>query len=105
MLTAIAFAQGTQPAPSGGGLAGLFSSIIFLVLFIAIFYFMLIWPQRRKQRQHRELIESLKRGDEVVTSGGLVGKIKKVDKDTIILEVEEGVSLRVLKDSVIERLS
>jgi len=104
VFTVFAFAQATQPAP-GGGMAGLLPSLIFLLVFIAIFYFMLIWPQRRKQRQHRELIASLKRGDEVITSGGLVGKIKKVDKDTIILEVEEGVNLRVLKESVIERLS
>ncbi len=94
-----------EAAPTGGGMTGIISSVIFLLFFIAIFYFMLIWPQRRKQRQHRELIEDLKRGDEVVTSGGIIGKVKKVDKNNIILEVEEGMTLKILKDAVAERLS
>jgi len=85
-------------------MTGVISSVVFLLFFIAIFYFMLIWPQRRKQRQHRELIEELKRGDEVVTSGGIIGKVKKVNKDNIILEVEESMILRILKDAVVERL-
>jgi len=85
-------------------MGAIISSIVFLLFFIAIFYFMLIWPQRRKQRQHRELIEELKRGDEVVTSGGIIGRVKKVNKDNIILEVEENMTLRILKDAVVERL-
>lgn len=88
-----------------GGAAGLLPSLIFLIFFVAIFYFLLIWPQRRRQRQHRELIESLRRGDEVVTSGGIIGKIKKVDEKTVTLEVGDGVTLKVLKNSVVERLS
>lgn len=88
-----------------GGAAGLLPSLIFLIFFVVVFYFLLIWPQRRRQRQHRELIESLRRGDEVVTSGGIIGKIKKVDEKTVTLEVGDGVTLKVLKTSVVERMS
>jgi len=101
MIVAWALQEG---APAGGGMGGIISSVVFLLFFIAIFYFMLIWPQRRKQRQHRELVENLKRGDEVITSGGIIGRVKKVNKDNIILEVEEGMTLKILKDAVVERL-
>ncbi|MCR4404819.1 MAG: preprotein translocase subunit YajC [Candidatus Acetothermia bacterium] len=94
--------QEAEPA-AGGGLSGLIPTILFLLVFIALFYFMLIWPQRRRQKQHRELLENLKRGDQVVTSGGIVGTVKRVDKDEIILEVEEGMSLKVLKGAIVER--
>lgn len=82
----------------------LIPTLLFLLIFIAIFYFMLIRPQRRRQQEHKALIESLKRGDEVVTAGGICGKIKKVDEDKILLEVEEGVTLKILKDSIMERV-
>lgn len=82
----------------------LIPSLLFLLIFVAIFYFMLIRPQRRRQQEHKALIESLKRGDEVIAAGGICGKIKKVDEDKIWLEVEEGVTLRILKDSIMERV-
>lgn len=97
-------------SPSGimtarkGRVVELISSLLFLLFFIAIFYFMLIRPQRRRQQEHKALIESLKRGDEVVTAGGIFGKIKKVDGDKILLEVEEGITLKILKDSIMERV-
>lgn len=89
--------QGNDP------FGGLLSFILFLVLFGGIFYFLLIRPERRRRQQHQELIESLKRGDKVITSGGLCGVIKRVDKDRVWLEVEEGVTLKLVKDSVVEK--
>jgi preprotein translocase subunit YajC len=77
--------------------------LVFLVLMGAIFYFLLIRPERRRRQQHQELIESLKRGDRVITMGGICGVIKKVDKDRVWLEVEDGVTIKLLKDSVVER--
>lgn len=86
------------------GFSGLIMPLLFLLIFVAIFYFMLIRPQRKRQRQHQDLISNLKRGDEVITAGGICGKVKKIDKDRIWLEVsEEGVTLKVLKDSIVER--
>jgi preprotein translocase subunit YajC len=83
--------------------SGLISTLLFLALFGAVFYFFLIRPERRRRQQHRALIESLKRGDKVVTIGGIVGIIKKVDKDHIWVEVEDGVTLKLVKDSVAEK--
>jgi len=77
--------------------------LVFLVLMGAIFYFLIIRPERRRRQQHQELLESLKRGDKVITMGGICGVIKKIDKDRIWLEVEDGVTIKLLKDSVIER--
>jgi len=99
----IAWALQEAPPPAGGGLGGIAPTLLFLVVLVVLFYFMLIWPQRRRQRQHRELLESLKRGDQVVTSGGIIGTVKRIDKDEVIIEVEEGLSLRILKGSIVER--
>ncbi len=91
------------PAPAGGGTADLLSLVLMMVLFFGIFYFFLIRPERRRRRQHQELLASLKRGDKVITIGGICGTIKKVDKDRVWLEVEDGVTLKLVKDSIVEK--
>ncbi len=88
--TAMAAAGGPSPIPS----------FIMLGLFILIFYFMLWRPQAKKQKEHKRLMESLSKGDEVVTVGGVAGKISKVTDDFIVLEAAEGVELKVQKSSV-----
>ncbi len=82
----------------------IWSLIILLVVFGAIFYFLLIRPQRRREREHRQLIQSLKRGDRVITAGGIYGVIDKIDDDTVILSLEEGAKVRVAKTSVVEKV-
>lgn len=79
------------------------STLFLLLLMFGIFYFLLIRPERRRRREHRELMEDLKRGDKVVTVGGIFGIIKKVDKDRVWLEVEDGMTLKLRKDSIAER--
>jgi preprotein translocase subunit YajC len=81
----------------------LISTIIFLVLMVAVFYFMLIRPQRKRQLEHQRLVSDLKRGDKVITNSGICGVIKKVDRDRIWIEVEEGATLKMVKDSIAER--
>lgn len=81
----------------------IFTTLIFLALMVAVFYFLLIRPERRRRQQHQELVESLKRGDKVITMGGICGVIKKVDKDRVWLEVEDSVTLKLVRDSVIEK--
>jgi preprotein translocase subunit YajC len=85
------------------GLGQLLPSIFILMLFVVMFYFFFIKPQRQRQKKHQELINSLRRGDKVVTAGGICGVVKKVDQDRVLLEVSEGVTLRVLKGSIVER--
>ena len=77
-------------------------SIIMIVALIAIFYFFMIRPQSKKQKEIRKFRESLKNGDKVITAGGIYGKIKEVsDKsNTVILEISDGVKIRIDKGSI-----
>lgn len=78
------------------------SSLVPLILVFAIMYFLLIRPQQRKLRDHQTMVAALRRGDEVVTSGGLVGKVTKVKEEVGELEVEiaPGVNVRVVRATV-----
>jgi preprotein translocase subunit YajC len=96
-----AYAQTSGAAPSGGG--GIFGQINMLIPFIAmfaIFYFLLIRPQQKKQRDLRRMLQNLKRGDRVVTSGGIYGTIVKIRNDIIHLEIADQVRIRVNKSSI-----
>ncbi|MDQ3661902.1 MAG: preprotein translocase subunit YajC [Actinomycetota bacterium] len=76
------------------------SSLIFLILMGAVFYFMLVRPQRRRVQQHRALVDSLSIGDEVVTIGGLFGTITRLNEDDVELRVDSTTTLRFLKTSI-----
>ena len=76
------------------------SSLIFLVLMGAVFYFMLVRPQRRKVQQHRALVDSLSLGDEVVTIGGLFGTISRLNEHDVELRVDDSTTLRFLKTAI-----
>ena len=80
------------------------TGLIFLVVFMGIFYFMLIRPQKRRAEQHRSLVSSLERGDEVVTIGGLYGTVQRIGDDDLDLEVAPGTTLRVLKTAIARRI-
>jgi preprotein translocase subunit YajC len=88
--------------PTAGGAQGAnpYQPIIMLVLMFAIFYFLLIRPQQKKAKQHRDLIEALKTGDNVITAGGIHGKVTAVQEDVITLEVATGVKIRVTRNSI-----
>ena len=73
---------------------------IFLLLLFAIFYFLIIRPQRRRQREHQELMTSLKRGDKVITIGGIYGQIESVTEDNLVLKVESGAVIKMHKGSI-----
>lgn len=81
------------------------SSLIFLGLLIAIFYFMLIRPQKKRVEQHRSLVESLTVGDEIVTIGGVHGTVKRLGDDDLELEVAPGTVLRLVKSAVARRVT
>ena len=74
--------------------------IIFLVLIFGIFYFLLIRPQRKKQKEHKQLVEELKRGDKVITAGGIYGVIESTSEESIVIKVESGTTIRVDRNSV-----
>jgi preprotein translocase subunit YajC len=84
-----------QAAPSSPG--GQFQFALLMAVFIGLFYFMLIRPQQRRAKEHQALVSKLASGDEVVTSGGLLGKVTEVGDTFVTLEVADGVRVKVQK--------
>ncbi|SDX50734.1 preprotein translocase subunit YajC [Roseicitreum antarcticum] len=92
-------------AQDAGAAAGLVSILPFVLIF-AIMYFLLIRPQQKKLKQHKAMVEAVRRGDQVVTAGGLIGKVYKVKEDgEVEVEVAEGVRVRVLKTTLANVIS
>ncbi|HEY4447806.1 MAG TPA: preprotein translocase subunit YajC [Steroidobacteraceae bacterium] len=87
-----------QAAPAAGG--GSFQFALLMAAFIALFYFMLIRPQQRRAKEHQALLSKLASGDEVVTSGGLLGRVTDVGDTFVTLEVADGVRVKVQKVQV-----
>ncbi|MBC7215164.1 MAG: preprotein translocase subunit YajC [Burkholderiaceae bacterium] len=105
MLISSAFAQ-TAPAATAGG-SNLMSSLtgmMPLVLMFVVLYFIMIRPQMKRQKEHRAMIEALAKGDEVVTSGGLVGKVTRLSEGFLHLEVASGVEIQVQRSAVAQVL-
>ncbi len=85
---------------AGGGMGGL-ESLLPLVLIFVVFYFLLIRPQQKKQKEHKAMLEALRRGDRILTSGGIMGTITKVQSENeLIVEIAEGVKVRVARGMV-----
>jgi preprotein translocase subunit YajC len=93
-LISDAWAQGAPP--QGGAASGLF---MFVVL-AAVFYFLLIRPQMKQVKEHRKLVESLAKGDEVVAGGGLLGRINEIGDNFLVLEIAKDIEVKVQKQSV-----
>lgn len=89
-----AWAQGAPQA--GGGTSGL----IMFVILIAVFYFILIRPQMKQAKEHRKMIESLAKGDEVVTTGGVLGRISEIGDSFLLVEIAKDVEIKVQKHAV-----
>ncbi len=82
--------------PAGPGLMGL----LFPILLIVVFYFLMIRPQTKRAKEHKAMVEALKKGDEVVTGGGVLGRIAEVGDNFIRLEISDGVQIKVQKHAV-----
>ena len=95
MFVTPAFAQAT------GGAAA-FTSFVPLILIFAIMYFLLIRPQQKKLKEHRAMVEALRRGDQVLTQGGIVGKVTHVNDDgTALVEIADGVKVKVMRSTIV----
>lgn len=101
MLWTIVWAQDTGAAPAAGPGGLLVSFLPFLLIFI-IFYFLLILPQQRKQKKHKAMLEALKKGDRVLTTGGVLGTVAAIHKDVVTLQVADNVRLKIRRDYVAE---
>jgi preprotein translocase subunit YajC len=97
-MLGLAFAMGTPPGGQGAaGGASAFMNIVPLIFMFAIFYFLLIRPQQKKAKEHKALLESLKKGDKVVTAGGMHGKVTALDDKIVTLEIANGVNVKFNK--------
>jgi preprotein translocase subunit YajC len=100
-------APATTTTPEGGEQStswfAQYGMIIFLVAIFALFYFVMIRPQRKRQKEHEQMMRELQRGDKVVTAGGIYGTIDSISEDSVVIKVEGGTTLRVARSSVAVR--
>jgi len=102
MFVSPAFAQ----AAGGGGPESFLTGIMPIVLIFAVFYFLLIRPQQKRVKEHKRKVEAVRRGDRVVTGGGIIGTITKVTSDTELqIEIAEGVKVKVARQTLSDVLS
>lgn len=99
LISTAAAATGTA-APAASANAGNMPSIILLVVFIAVFYFLLIRPQSKRAKEHQNLVNNLQRGDEVVTSGGIFGKIVNIEDNIITLALNGDTEIKLQKAAI-----
>ena len=88
------------PAQGGQGGGEIYSTLIMFGAIIAIFYFMIIRPQQKKQKERERLLSAIKKGDKVITAGGMHGEIVGLDEKTVLLEVAEKVKIKLERSSV-----
>lgn len=101
MLVSPAYAQA-----SGAAGGDVFVSLLPLVLIFIVFYFLLIRPQQQKMKQHKAMLDALKKGDQVLTGGGIVGKVTRVDADGMVMvEIAQGVQVKVAKGTISDLLT
>ncbi|MDA8229994.1 MAG: preprotein translocase subunit YajC [Magnetospirillum sp.] len=99
MLVSTAFAQAAG-VPAAGPAGGIEAFLPIILIFV-VFYFLLIRPQSKRMKQHKEMLSGLRRGDRVVTGGGIIGTVTKVVSDTeVAVEIAEGVRVRVVRSTI-----
>ncbi len=101
-MTGIAYAMGSNPAGGTGQGGSSYMSLVFIAAVFAIFYFILIRPQQKRAKQHKEFMENLKKGDKVITSGGLYGTITGLSDDSVTIEIAEKVRVKIDKGTVVQ---
>jgi len=98
-LTNIAYAMGQGGGAAGQG-AGGFTSLIPIILMFVIFYFLLIRPQQKKAKEHRQMISQVRKGDRIVSSGGLHGRVTAVSDETLTVEIADKVRVKIARGNV-----
>lgn len=101
MFVTPAYAQAAGSAGAGAA----FAQFIPLILIFMIMYFLMIRPQQKRAREHREMVAALKKGDQVVTQGGIFGKVASIRDDEVEVEIAQGVKVRVVRSSISQVLN
>jgi preprotein translocase subunit YajC len=104
MFISSALAQTAPAAAAGGSMQDSLMSMLPLVLMFVVLYFVMIRPQMKKQKEHRSMVDALAKGDEVVTAGGLLGRVSKMGESFLSVEVAAGVEIQVQRSAVVQVL-
>ena len=104
MFISSAFAQTVPAATAGGDMQSSLMSMLPLVLMFVVLYFVMIRPQMKKQKEHRTMIEALAKGDEIVTVGGILGKVSKLGDNYVTLEIAANVEVQIQRSAVVQVL-
>jgi len=89
----------TEAAPTNGA-GGMTGIIIWLVIMVALFYFMIVFPQKRREKKFKQMMEKLKVGDRVVSAGGIIGKVTNMEKNTVRIRTGKGAELDLTRRSI-----
>ena len=105
MFISSAFAQ-TAPAAAAaeGGMMGSLTGMLPLVLMFVVLYFVMIRPQMKRQKEHRAMVEALSKGDDVATSGGILGRVVDLDEQFLFIEIAAGVKVQIQRSAVVQVL-
>ena len=103
LITLVPLAGCTPAGAEGGSTLSVW--IILLILMFGLMYFFTIRPQRKRQKEHDQLIAELKRGDRVITSGGIYGQIESINDENVVLKIESGTTIRIARNSITQKRS
>ena len=104
MFISSAFAQTVPAAAAGGDMQSSIMSMLPLVLMFVVLYFVMIRPQMKKQKEHKAMIDALAKGDEIATSGGMLGKVTKLGDSYVTLEIATAVEIQIQRSAVVQVL-
>ncbi len=100
MLATVAYAMGAPGGGAGGQQPSMFQSMLPLIIIFAIFYFLLIRPQQKKAKEHKALLDNLKKGDKIITNGGIYGEVFALTPDIVTIIVAENVRIKVARSYI-----
>ena len=104
MFISSAFAQTAPAAAPAGGFMGSLTGMLPLVLMFVVLYFVMIRPQMKRQKEHRSMIDALAKGDDVATSGGLVGRVARLEEQFLFVEISPNVEVQLQRSAVVQVL-
>ncbi len=104
MFISSAFAQTAPAAAAGGDIQSSLMSMLPIVLMFVVLYFIMIRPQMKKQKEHRAMVEALAKGDEVVTAGGLLGRVSSLNENFVGVEIASGVEVQLQRQAIVQVL-